>query len=551
VVSVVLAAALVFSAPAIGVVGRRHASVKKRTSPSPASSQTASTGTAADTGNESSRAGPESQTRETTDGESSAPAGLFDDLAIIDAKIDALIADEKAKPLSHKDIRKHIVDINHAKGRMIHKFFKQDLYGIKARAVILKLDCLDRELSLALGFEAGATQGGQSAEADTVVRFLESGKDCKNALERHYDDLSSAQVPQGLEDALFNLDSSLESLISDEKSQSVGEELGRRIKEIAEAKSALVTQFFTQDIYGVKASEVILKLDGVDSSLALALGLSLQTVKAGPLTPDEIQFTLGITFALARRAKSDLEHDLRAASGGGANSQPQVSPISATFYNSGADGACDTGAHPNNGETCYVVSASDPDGDPLTYNWSLAPPVQDPSCKLRFTLTPPTKFVWHHGDPDGCNHTKEGPDGHVGAVFVTVKDGHFTCVAAYAGTNDPNTATKTGSAPQCSPDTQAVFTVVKMGIGAAGNSRTGPFGDGTVVSSPAGINCGPSCQSEAAAFPPEAKVTLTATADGNSTFVGWSDPMGVCSGTGACTVSTGLDRTVLATFQRK
>lgn len=68
-------------------------------------------------------------------------------------------------------------------------------------------------------------------------------------------------------------------------------------------------------------------------------------------------------------------------------------------------------------------------------------------------------------------------------------------------------------------------------------------GTGTVTSSPAGISCGGTCS---ASFASPSSVTLTAAADSNAVFSGWSG--GGCSGTGSCTVSLTDDTTVTATF---
>ena len=75
-------------------------------------------------------------------------------------------------------------------------------------------------------------------------------------------------------------------------------------------------------------------------------------------------------------------------------------------------------------------------------------------------------------------------------------------------------------------------------------NRTGT-GGGTVTSNPAGINCGATCS---ASYDAGASVTLTAAADGASTFAGWS---GVCSGTTTCTVTMDAAKSVTATFTRR
>lgn len=67
-------------------------------------------------------------------------------------------------------------------------------------------------------------------------------------------------------------------------------------------------------------------------------------------------------------------------------------------------------------------------------------------------------------------------------------------------------------------------------------------GNGTVNSTPAGINCGPTCS---AGFISGNSVTLTATATGGSTFGGWGE---ACTGTGACTIVMNGNQTVSATF---
>ena len=67
-------------------------------------------------------------------------------------------------------------------------------------------------------------------------------------------------------------------------------------------------------------------------------------------------------------------------------------------------------------------------------------------------------------------------------------------------------------------------------------------GGGTVSSTPAGINCQPTC---GASFKVGTQVVLSATPTGNSTFVGWG---GACSGTGTCAITLSANTMATATF---
>lgn len=76
-------------------------------------------------------------------------------------------------------------------------------------------------------------------------------------------------------------------------------------------------------------------------------------------------------------------------------------------------------------------------------------------------------------------------------------------------------------------------------------SKTGPtgfVGNGTVTSSPAGIDCGSDCSETYAS---QTKVTLSAVADAGSTFIGWG---GACSGNASCVVTMKQATTVSASF---
>jgi len=68
-------------------------------------------------------------------------------------------------------------------------------------------------------------------------------------------------------------------------------------------------------------------------------------------------------------------------------------------------------------------------------------------------------------------------------------------------------------------------------------------GEGTVTSSPVGIDCGESCTGS---FEAGSQITLTADAEPDSTFAGWSD---ACSGTDTCTVNMTGPLNVFATFE--
>jgi Zn-dependent metalloprotease len=68
-------------------------------------------------------------------------------------------------------------------------------------------------------------------------------------------------------------------------------------------------------------------------------------------------------------------------------------------------------------------------------------------------------------------------------------------------------------------------------------------GNGTVTSSPAGINCGLTCNYN---FAPNTVVILTATPISPSTFAGWSG--GGCSGTGTCNLTMSEANNVTADF---
>jgi Divergent InlB B-repeat domain len=124
-----------------------------------------------------------------------------------------------------------------------------------------------------------------------------------------------------------------------------------------------------------------------------------------------------------------------------------------------------------------------------------------------------------------------GPD-VASYVDSTVTNGSTYCyrVSAFNAVGESAYSNEAcGTTPQLFP-----LSVVKLGAG-----------DGTVASSPAGIDCGTSCSRN---FSSGTMVSLTATSGTGSRFAGWSG--GGCSGTGTCTVAITATTTVMGTFLR-
>jgi Ca2+-binding RTX toxin-like protein len=135
-----------------------------------------------------------------------------------------------------------------------------------------------------------------------------------------------------------------------------------------------------------------------------------------------------------------------------------------------------------------------------------------PSIELTATPAAGSRFVAWLGGVPGSSCSGSDP------TCTVVMDGPHTEVAAFA-----------------------LLAVHTLTVAKAGD------GDGTVVSEPSGIDCGPGCRSGSASYPEGTDVTLTPTPAAGSRFVGWS---GACSGTGSCTVDVTGDRRTTATFAR-
>jgi hypothetical protein len=104
------------------------------------------------------------------------------------------------------------------------------------------------------------------------------------------------------------------------------------------------------------------------------------------------------------------------------------------------------------------------------------------------------------------------------------------------GGSGPCTVTITGNL-----NIVARFAVFTLRVTKAGNGR------GTVVSSPAGIDCGRDCLEN---YTGGTTVTLTATPDPGHAFVGWQGAGGACGGTGPCIVTVTANRNIVARFSR-
>ncbi len=91
---------------------------------------------------------------------------------------------------------------------------------------------------------------------------------------------------------------------------------------------------------------------------------------------------------------------------------------------------------------------------------------------------------------------------------------------------------------------------VSASFAATPNTRLvalGKSGQGTVTSSPSGIECDSSCGGVSASFPATSAIVLSANPAAGNTFAGWS---GACSGMGQCNIAAGTNTAnVTAIFQ--
>ncbi|HVV91637.1 MAG TPA: beta-propeller fold lactonase family protein [Solirubrobacterales bacterium] len=159
-------------------------------------------------------------------------------------------------------------------------------------------------------------------------------------------------------------------------------------------------------------------------------------------------------------------------------------------------------------------SSSDPDGTVARYEWDFG----DGSTVTDGGATP--------------HHTYAAPGTYTVTLTVSDDEGCST-IQTFTG---QTVGCNGGPAARVSHQ----VTVARLARTLAVRKTGG--GSGTVTSSPAGIDCGPTCS---ARFEADTVVTLSATAAPGSTFAGWG---GACSGTGICSVTMDRAHDVSAGF---
>ena len=169
---------------------------------------------------------------------------------------------------------------------------------------------------------------------------------------------------------------------------------------------------------------------------------------------------------------------------------------------------------------------------------SVAPSVNSPNLDAGLRILNSAGAVIGQNDPPSAFSTYDVATGMSAAVTTNLAAGTYYAEVNGVGVLDTTTgysdyaSVGTYSLAVSACTTTPTLTVTKAGAGT-----------GTVTSKPAGISCGATCS---AAFTPGATVVLTAAAQANSTFTGWS---GACSGSATtCTVSMSASLSVTATF---
>ena len=162
-----------------------------------------------------------------------------------------------------------------------------------------------------------------------------------------------------------------------------------------------------------------------------------------------------------------------------------------------------------------------------------------PSDTFMLTVTPPengTVTSSPAGIDCGADCSEAYPAGSEVTLTGTPDEG-----AEWGGWGDACSGTSTTCTVTMDSDK-----TVSASIAAAGERvlTVEKSGAGTVTSTPSGIDCGATCTK---VFAQDQEVTLTATPDLNSDFLGWTGATG-CTDTTTCTVTMDASKTVQAEF---
>jgi ribosomal protein S5 len=143
------------------------------------------------------------------------------------------------------------------------------------------------------------------------------------------------------------------------------------------------------------------------------------------------------------------------------------------------------------------------------------------------------------GTPTGTVTFKDGSTTLCNAVTLAAAQAQCASSALAVGSHSI-TAQYSGDSSYAGSTSNTVTQTVQSPSFTLAVNKTG---NGTVTSSPAGIDCGATCS---ASYTGGTLVTLSASPANGSAFSGWSG--GGCSGTGGCTVTMSAATTVTATF---
>ncbi len=146
-----------------------------------------------------------------------------------------------------------------------------------------------------------------------------------------------------------------------------------------------------------------------------------------------------------------------------------------------------------------------------------------------------TGGLYAYGGLDPCCFRVAPGDGFYEWMSAPAADGRIVALVVDP-VHDEHSLSE-GSKPAVLSFLDTVLGAMELSVAISGS------GTGTVTSSPAGIDCGATCE---VAFLPGNSVTLTAAPAIGSAFAGWSG--GGCAGIGACTVTMDAARQVTATF---